>query len=301
MKALVIGSAGYLGRHLCIELERQGVQFQHCDIHAKSCHFSSSYKQIDVTNLVELRSLDADVDTLYMFAGLTGTAAGFAKYADFIRTNELGLLNVLSWINETCCRARVVYPSTRLVYKGRADRSLCEDDEKETKTLYALNKLSSEYLLAMYRSAFDIPYTVFRVCVPFGSRIDGAVSYGTIGAFLETCRAGRDIVLFGDGRMRRTFTHVEDICRIMVLSSQSRLCEDQILNIGGECLSLHDVACMIAEKFRVNVSFCDWPPLLLRLESGDTVFDDGRLRSRLVDFRYRHTLRSSLDELIAFS
>ena len=41
------------------------------------------------------------------------------------------------------------------------DSPLKENDEKETKTIYAVNKLICENLLYAYNNSFDIPYTIF--------------------------------------------------------------------------------------------------------------------------------------------
>jgi len=288
-KSILIGSNGYLGRHLAHELKAKGFDNKNFDIQKESAAGIENYSQIDITRKEALEQLDAGADLIFLFAGLTGTADGFDRYEDFTRINEVGLLNLLTWMREYSCKARVVFPSTRLVYQGKKNHALLESDPKETKTIYALNKLASENLLWMYQNAFGIDYTIFRICVPYGNNFGDAYSYGTLGFFLSKAIEGEDITLFGDGSIRRTFSHVDDISKIITETIESPATRNEIFNIGGENKSLFEVAQMIAEKFSVNVKLVDWPEMALKLESDDTVFNDEKLY-RAVNINYKQNL-----------
>ena len=292
-KSILIGSNGYLGRHLAYHLENAGFDNMNCDLTETPPEEFRNYRRIDITRASDLEKLDFDVDYVFVFAGLTGTANGFEKYRDFINVNETGLLNVLTRLRDTGSKARVVFPSTRLVYRGRKNHMLREDDPKETKTIYAANKLNAENLLWMYRNAFGINYTVFRICVPYGNLFGGEFSYGTIGFFMSRARQGEDITMFGDGTIRRTFSHVSDISEVILKAIQMPETENEIYNIGGENLSLLDAARMVADKYGVKVIFRDWPEMALKLESDDTVFDDTKLQA-LLKSGYRHSLNEWL-------
>lgn len=294
-KSIILGSNGYLGRHVARQLAEEGGSYANFDIHQTSPSGLENYQPFDITKKEAFRHLDPSVDYIFLFAGLTGTADGFDRCREFVAVNEIGLLNLLEWMRETECKARIVFPSTRLVYRG-SDRTLKEDDPCEAKTIYAANKLNAERLLWMYQNAFGIDYTVFRICVPYGNVLDGSCSYGTLGFFLEQAGAGRDISLFGDGRIRRTFTHVSDLSAYITKAIASEETRNGIFNIGGEDLSLLDAAGRVAKKYGVSVKLVDWPRMALKLESGSTVFCDSKLQA-LVPFVYQHTLTSWLSGL----
>jgi len=277
--SLLIGSNGYLGRHLSVFLDKNGFDNLNYDIQPAAFEGLNNYQQFDITNKDAFQNLDPKVDFIFLFAGLTGTADGFDKYQDFVKVNEIGLLNLLDWMRSSGSKARIIFPSTRLVYKGRKNDALKEDDAKETKTIYALNKLAAENLLWMYQNAFGIDYTVFRICVPYGNLFGNAYSYGTIGFFLDKASKKEDIVLFGDGSIRRSFTHVADICKTIYDAILNDGSKNQIFNIGGENLSLLDAASLVAGKFGVGIKFMPWPEMALKLESDDTVFDESKLSS----------------------
>ena len=190
------------------------------------------------------------------------------------------MLNLLDYISQSPYRPRIVYPSSRLVYKG-ADRPLQEEAEKEAKTMYAVEKIACEYALEAYQHRFGIPYIVFRICVPYGNMLKGDYSYGTIGAFVRRARSKEDISLYGGGDTKRTFTHIEDVCYHIVNGAFTYEGQGDVFNVGGETLSLRDAAQIIADKYGVKVLSVDWPEKDLLIESGHTYFDDSKIRSLL--------------------
>jgi UDP-glucose 4-epimerase len=289
-KSALIGSNGYLGSHLAHFLKAEGFDNRNYDLPEVSVLGKSKYKRLDITRKQDFNLLEADLDFVFMFAGLSGTAEGFNNFEEYFRINELGLVHLLDWMRQSGCRARVVFPSSRLVYKGRKNYPLKEDDEKETRTIYAVNKLAAEHLLSCYQNAFGIDYTIFRICVPYGNMFGNEYSYGTTGFMTESARTKKVIPLYGDGIMRRTFTHVEDICRNIIEAVKNENTKNQTFNVGGESLSLLEAALMISEKLGADISLSQWPDMAHKLESWDTVFDDSRLKAAGYA-KYRHNFR----------
>lgn len=279
MKTAIIGGKGYIGRHLDFYLQKRGISTMVYDVQDAD---EPNYKKIDITSPESVASIDLSVDYIFMFAGLTGTYAGFDKYQTYNAINEIGLLNLLDAIRNSEYRPKIIFPSTRLVYKG-IDRALKESDEKETKTIYAVNKIACEGLLQAYKASFDIPYVVFRICIPYGNLLSADYSFGTVGFFIKMAMAGKNITLYGGGNIKRTFTHMEDLCYQVVEGAFNSNSDGEIYNIGGETYSLRQVADIIAAKFGTNVVEVPWPERDLRIESNHTFFDDTKIRT-LLDF-----------------
>lgn len=297
MKALVGGANGYLGRHLVQKLLANNFEVIPCGRQTGSIDDHESYRQVDFANKAEVAALDLDIDFIFFFIGKTGTADGFDSYEAYIESNEIALLNLLDHHRKTGSRARVVFPSSRLIFQGQKDQFLEEEDKKEAKTVYAQNKLACENYLKMYHNRFQIPYTVFRICVPYGNNFDGAYSYGTLGFFLGKATKGEAITLYGDGSQRRTFSHVEDIGEAMLTALKHSDSVNQTFNIGGgDHCSLRDAAAMVAQKFGVEVVNVKWPDEALLLESGDTIFSDYKL-SQMCSWHPQHSLSSWLGSL----
>lgn len=296
-RAIVFGCNGYIGQHLVSELRSSGHTVMGIGIEDAASREIDEYRQIDCTNPALLQDLDYDVNEVYVFTGYTGTQAGFTEYGRFLNLNDLVLLNILNAVRLSGHNPRIVFPSTRLVYKGVEKTPLLETAEKEAKTVYAQNKLSCESYLKIFANAYSMEFTVFRICVPFGNMFDGDYSYGTIGFFLNMAKSGKNILLYGDGAMMRTFTHVKDLSAAMLAVVKNPGSVNEVYNIGGnDNLSLLEIAKVIAQKYGVSVEFTPWPDAALKIESGDTIFDDRKLQT-LTDFNYTYDLKSWISDL----
>lgn len=273
-KCAIIGSKGYIGKHLEYYLKQKKNDVVCYDVVESE---DVNYHRCDLTDFESVRRIiDLKVDYIFMFAGLAGTYVGFDKANIFVNVNEMGLINLLNCIRESKYRPKIIFPSTRLIYKG-ADKALKEDDEKETKTIYAVNKIACENLLYAYRQNFDIPYTIFRICVPFGNMFSDDYSFGTIGFFIRQASNDRRITLYGDGSIKRTFTSMHDLCKQIVEVGMERVSDGEIYNIGGHTYSLRNAAEIIASYYKAEISFISWPERDLKMESGSTYFDSSKI------------------------
>lgn len=285
IRVSVIGANGFIGKHLVYYLRNKDCASIDCYDVIPSAKLPN-YHCVDLTDKEAVCAINLDVDYIFMFAGLTGTYAGFEAYEKYVSINEIALLNLLDAIRKSEFRPKVIFPSTRLVYKGY-DKPLLEGDEKESRTIYAANKLACEGYLQAYHDSFDIPYTVFRICIPYGNLLSADYSFGTVGFFIKQATAGKDITLFGGGTIKRTFTHMEDLCYQIVEGAAKKESNGNIYNVGGETLSLRQAAEIVAAKFGTNVVAVPWPERDLRIESDHTYFDDTKIQALLGGMTYK--------------
>lgn len=278
-KAIIFGANGYLGRHLAKALKANNISFVATGRAAKSIDHYENYVQVDVCNLESLAKLDFNVTYIFVFSAITGTSTQLSDYIAMKSVNELGLLNILFQYQQSNSSAKIVFPSTRLVYKGNKNVYLQENDQQVALTPYAQTKINGEQLLEFYQQHAGINYTIFRICVPYGNSFEGAYSYGTTGFFLSKAQNGENISIYGKGDQQRTFTHIEDIINVILATISNQKSNNQIYNIGGNNhLSLKEVAELIAHKFNVKLTFVPFPKQALKIESGDTIFDDSKLQ-----------------------
>lgn len=282
----IIGANSYIARNLIQSIADSDAQIKMYLYDREETHRDghSGYAPIDIMSSDSMETVRYDVDAVILFTGRTGTYVGFDEPESFIKVNELGLLNVLNAMRKVDSTAKLVFPSTRLVYKGK-DETLSEDAEKEMKTVYAVNKFACEQYLKMYHEVFGIHYCIFRICVPYGSLLKGVSSYGTAEFFIGKAAAGENISLYGDGEVRRTLTYIGDLCRTIAEGSFSDGCMDDVYNIGGEDYSLKEMALATAERYNVDVEYTPWPESALKIESGSTVFDSSKLDAILGSIR----------------
>ena len=295
MKIAIIGANSFIARNLIFYIKQyhQDIELKLYDYQQSHADGAQDYQQINIIDVNSLKTVDFDVDIIFVFAGQTGTLKGFEEYNNYIDINEKGLLNLLTEYKKQHSAAKIIFPSSRLVYKG-AEEPLKETAEKEFKTIYAINKFACEQYLQMYNGMYDIPYTIFRICVPYGTMIPNASSYGTAEFMLNKAQTGQDITLYGTGEYRRTITHMADLCAALFQGACSDSCTNDIFNIGGEDYSLKEMAQQIAAQYGVKVSYVEWPQDALKIESGSTVFDSSKLDSK-INFTYKHKFAETIN------
>lgn len=277
-KVAVLGANGYIARNLIYVLKRDHPDYM-LFLYGREERYvdgEGNYTTVDMTDKESTKKINLNVDIVFMFVGRTGSANGFDEYDSFIDVNERTLLNLLSEYRRQESKARIIYPSTRLVYKGKPGPQK-ENTEKEFKTVYAINKYACEQYLEQFHRVYDVQYTILRICIPYGTLIPNASSYGTAEFMLAKATKGENISLYGDGSVRRTLTYMDDLCITMIEAALSDKCANDVFNVGGEDYSLKEMAEFIAKKYGVGIDYVPWPNIALKIESGDTVFDSEEL------------------------
>ncbi len=273
MRVAIIGANSYIARNMIVVAKRYpDLKLQLYGHRPEHADGEVGYRRIDVFSEEEMESAIKGCSLVYLFTGKTGTLASFDRPDEFLDINEKSLLTLLNACRKTNEQVKIVFPSTRLVYRGSGD-ALREEAEKEFLTPYAMQKYSCENYLKMYYQLFGIPYCILRICVPYGSLVGNWNSYGTLAMFEKQARKQGTIFVYGTGSQRRTFTYIEDICRFLLEGGMCEKCAGDIFNIGGETLSVRQAAEIVATYYQVGVEETPWPTSARRIESGDTVFN----------------------------
>lgn len=293
----IVGANSYIARNFIVKCRELGINnINLYDIQEKHIDNYENYKKINIFSIDDLEKINYDCDLIYIFTGKTGTIQGFDEYENYIDINEKGMLNILNVYVKMNSKAKIIFPSTRLVYKGQKNKRLKEDDEKEFKTIYSINKYSCEQYLKMYNNIFSVNYCIFRICVPYGTIVPGATSYGTAEFFMSKAKSGNDITLYGDGLLKRTIIHMEDLCNALIYGAINRDCINDVYNIGGaDDISLYDMACEIAKIYNVKVKHIEWPDEAWKIESGDTIFNSDKF-DNAIDFKYKKKFKEWIKE-----
>lgn len=237
----------------------------------------AQYKKIDLNFEKEATEVNFFVDAIFFFIGKTGTVDGFYNYKEFIAANEVSLLNFLELYRVNNAKAKFIYPSTRLVYKANEFDKVKEDDEKELKSIYAITKFSAERYIELYNEVFGIEYIIFRIGTPWGSILEDGGNYGTFKFFIESAKKNKSINVYGDGKIKKTYTHILEICQVLFASISLNELRNSIYNIGGKEKSLLEIAKIISLQYDAQIDFFDWPNIDLKVDGGTVMLDSQKL------------------------
>jgi UDP-glucuronate 4-epimerase len=131
-------------------------------------------------------------------------------YAD---ANLEGFLNVLEGCRHNGC-GHLLYASSSSVYGANAKLPFSVDDRADHPiSLYAATKRANELMAHSYSHLYRLPTTGLRFFTIYGpwGRPDMAIFL-----FTKAIIEGTPIKLFNHGRMRRDFTYVDDVTRVML-------------------------------------------------------------------------------------
>ncbi|MFL6813750.1 MAG: NAD-dependent epimerase/dehydratase family protein, partial [Bradyrhizobium sp.] len=201
------------------------------------------------------------------------------------------------------CR-HLVYASSSSVYGANTKLPFSVDDKTDRPiSFYAATKKANELMAYSYSHLYRLPVTGLRFFTIYGpwGRPDMAIFL-----FVKSIIEGTPIRLFNNGKMRRDFTHIEDVTRV-VLRLVDRIPKDdgraadapsRIYNVGNQRPEelLHVVALLEKELGREAVKD------MLPMQPGDvmeTYADIGDLM-RDVSFKPQTSIEDGIRDFVAW-
>jgi UDP-glucuronate 4-epimerase len=191
-----------------------------------------------VTDRATVGSLLDGAQGVIHLAGLAGVRPSFADPARYARVNVEGTATVLDLARERGIN-RVLFASSSSVYGNSTPLPAREDAPALTpESPYAATKRSAELVAsAMCRRATEMRCAGLRFFTVYGPRQRPEMA---ITLFTRAVLAGRPITVFGDGSMRRDFTHIDDIVRGVLAAYEKTPIGFRPYNLGsGAPVDLH--------------------------------------------------------------
>jgi UDP-glucuronate 4-epimerase len=266
-KALVTGSAGFIGYHLSKHLLAEG--FDVVGFDAMTDYYDVRLKERRQANLLQSGGfravndrLEADgvlmdlvasekPDFVVHLAGQAGVRYSIDEPRSYVDANIIGTFNLLEAVRATPVK-HLLLASTSSAYGANTQMPYSETDKADTQmSFYAATKKSNEVMAHSYAHLYDIPTTMFRFFTVYGpwGRPDMALF-----KFTKAILNGDPIDVYNHGDMSRDFTYVTDLVRgihllldavperlddVPIGDSLSPVAPHRIVNIGnGEPVQL---------------------------------------------------------------
>jgi nucleoside-diphosphate-sugar epimerase len=256
MKALVTGSAGFIGSHLSERLLEQGASVTAIDCFTdyypreiKERNLSGSRKRPgftfveDALGTANLDRLLDDVTHVFHLAAQAGVRKSWGK--DF-RTYTTLNVDASQRLLEACVGRpieRLVYASSSSVYGDDTSLPMREDATLHPVSPYGVTKLAAEHLCHLYFVNHQVPTVSLRYFTVYGPRQRPDMGFHR---FFSAVLDGRPVVQYGDGLQTRDFTFVADAVTATAAAAVHGT-PGGVYNIGGGSrVSLRDVFAMIS-------------------------------------------------------
>lgn len=251
---VVTGGAGFIGSHVVDALLAARAYVRVID------DLSSGFRQFlnPAAELCEASLLDyervlpafAGADAVFHLAANADVRHGLLHPRKDIEQNLLATHHVLEAMRQHGVR-RIAFSSTGAVY-GDAKLLPTPEDAPfpEQTSLYGASKLAAEGLLSAYAHGYGFQASVFRFVSMLGPRY----THGHVFDFWRKLRRDPNrLEILGDGQQRKSYLHVADGVRAMLLASAEQRTPFRVLNIGHtEWLSVLESAAIICRALGVS-------------------------------------------------
>lgn len=175
-----------------------------------------------------------------------GAYAGVRTSVDrplvYEHNNVTGTLVLLETARRAGGVQRFVLVSSSTVYGGDAPAPFQEDGPLGVPiSPYGATKRAAELLGLTYHALHHLPVVIVRPFSVYGPRVRPDLA---IAIFAQAIEEGRSLPLYGDGTIRRDFTHVRDICDGLLAALERDGAIGQAFNLGHS--EPHEVRHVIA-------------------------------------------------------
>ena len=308
MKIGVTGGAGYIGSTLIINLLNQGD-----DVVSIDNELIGDYKYLannstgcqaelvvgDIRDKILLMEKWSDCEAIAHLAALPGLVLCNERPEEAVSVNVYGTYQVMEAARKLDIN-RVVFCSSAATYGVPVNMPVTEDHLQKPLNLYGVTKVSGEQVI----NTFFYNYGIETVNLRFGN-IYGVGLYTrwdtVIPKFVNQALSGEKITIYGDGEFSRDFVHVQDISKAMNLSLITPKVGGEAFNVGGETLTINEIAKMTREE--VKKATGDEPEAInTPPRQGETKkfsYDLTKIRTML-GFENSWTVREGIRQLIKY-
>ncbi|MFA6535199.1 MAG: UDP-glucose 4-epimerase GalE [Candidatus Babeliales bacterium] len=231
---LVVGGAGYIGSHACWLLHEQGYEVVILDALLHNQKFTHSWAKLIKGDFADQKLLKAiftnyKIDTVMHFAAFIEVGESVKKPKDFYNNNVTKTLTLLDTMLEYNVK-KFIFSSSCAVYGVPQKLPLDEAHPLAPINPYGKNKLTIEFVLQDYHTAYNLNYVSLRYFNAAGAHFEQGLGEQhspethVIPLLIRAAMQDKEFFIFGDnypthdGTCVRDYVHVLDIAQAHILA-----------------------------------------------------------------------------------
>ncbi|MBE6968985.1 MAG: GDP-mannose 4,6-dehydratase [Ruminococcaceae bacterium] len=304
-KALIIGGAGFVGKHLAAHLYEEGyaVSVTKLPFENPDLPYADLY-DLDILDAEAVKRLLAELqpDCLFHLAAQASAAVSWQKPALTVDINVKGAVNVLEAVRMQEKRPRLLLIGSSEEY-GKVSETECpitEEQEARPGNIYAATKVCQEMIGRLYAEAYGMDVMATR---SFNHVGPGQLPIFVVSDFCRQAaliEAGQQeaVIRVGNLAAKRDFTDVRDVVRAYALLMEKGK-RGEIYNVGtGRALSVQEILDEILQLSSASIRVERDEKRFRPLDAPLNVADVTKLRTVTgwePRIHIRETLRDTLD------
>jgi UDP-glucose 4-epimerase len=235
-KVLITGGAGFVGYALSKELLKRGYEVDVID----NLSIGNEAKVSPYVNFLggDIRAMDniknKPYNYIFHLAALSRIQPSFQNPTLTFSVNVDGTKQVVEYAEKN---------GSKLIYSGSSSRH-----HNPMLSPYAMSKHMGEEWVKMYKKVYELDAEIVRFYNVYGpgELVDSHMA-AVIGLWRAAVKNGTPILIHGDGKQKRDFTHIDDIVDGLIRIAESDEKHEDAWELGtGKNYSLNEVAELFA-------------------------------------------------------
>jgi UDP-glucuronate 4-epimerase len=296
MRIIVTGGAGFIGSHFAERLLTAGHEvlaldnfdltypreYKERNLEPARGYESYRFVEGDIRDAPLVRGLFREwrPDALVHLAAKAGVRASLADPIGYLDVNLVGTLTLLEAARDHGVH-KVLFASSSSVYGANENLPFSEADRVDRPvSVYAMTKKAGEELCFTFHHLHGLDIVALRFFTVYGPRGRPEMA---MHKFAHLIAQGEPIPVFGEGRMQRDFTYIDDIvdgCEAALGHLWAESCAFEVFNLAaGRTVALDDMIAILENRLGKRAV-----RRLLPMQPGDvrrTAGDIGKARERL--------------------
>lgn len=206
-RIIVTGGSGFLGKHLCSSLLKDGHQVRNIDLRESTV---VPTEIADIRDAELMKKVIKDADAVFHLASLIEAGESVKFPQRFVDYNISGSVSVLEAMRENNVPT-FLFSSSAAIYGEPLHVPIQEDDRTLPINPYGMTKLAMEALVSSYVSNFHMTGVALRYFNLYGPEEHHEPESHAMPRFIRQIYLGEEVTVWGSGEHQRDYIHVSDV------------------------------------------------------------------------------------------